>query len=344
MWPTCIDDICVIRSMHTDMPNHEPSLLMMNSGDMPADPAQPRLVADLRPGHRESEPARLRRTMSRQAGRRPALVEQQLPARHLPGDPHQQQHARSRKASSSDITNRYLPRPAQRSAARPAAQLNEKHLEQRGKDEALEARIQSLEMAFRMQFEAQEAFDLRPRNAPTRELYGDGAVRRRLPDRPAAGRARRAGRADLLRRRPAVGRSRRHQQPPQPRPQESISPIAALLKDLKSARPARRDAGDLGRRVRPHADDPKGAKGRDHNAYGFTMWLAGGGVKGGMRLRRHRRVRLSQAVENRMHVHDLHATILHLMGIDHERLTYRYGGRDFRLTDVSGRVAREILA
>ena len=114
----------------------------------------------------------------------------------------------------------------------------------------------------------------------------------------------------------------------------------------EAARDARRDARRLGRRIRPHADGPgrqRAQLGRDHHMKGFSMWLAGGGIKPGITygatddLGYH-------AVENVVHVHDLHATMLHLLGIDHERFTYRYQGRDFRLTDVSGRVVREILA
>ena len=119
----------------------------------------------------------------------------------------------------------------------------------------------------------------------------------------------------------------------------------------EAARPARRDAGDLGRRVRPHADrraadDGANAgkiNGRDHNHYGFTMWLAGGGVKGGYVHGATDEFGF-QAVENKVHVHDLHATILHLLGFDHEKLTYRYAGRDFRLTDVHGNIVHELLA
>ena len=115
----------------------------------------------------------------------------------------------------------------------------------------------------------------------------------------------------------------------------------------EAARHARRHAGHLGRRVRPHADRRAGGDGkpagRDHNHYGFTVWLAGGGVKGGTAYGATDEFGF-KAVENVVHVHDLHATILHLLGFDHERLTYRYAGRDFRLTDVSGRRGGGILA
>src|SRR5262249_55921467 len=124
--------------------------------------------------------------------------------------------------------------------------------------------------------------------------------------------------------------------------QKSDKAIAAPLTDLK-ARGLLKDTlviwgGEFGRT--PTAE---GGKGRDHHALGFCMWLAGGGVKGGMTYGATDELGF-QAVEKRMHVHDLHATVLHLMGLDHEKLTYRYSGRDFRLTDVHGKVAKEIMA
>ena len=118
--------------------------------------------------------------------------------------------------------------------------------------------------------------------------------------------------------------------------------IAALLKDLKQ-RDMLKDTlvlwgGEFGR-----APTSEGAKGRDHDHYGFTVWMAGGGVKGGTSYGATDNFGLA-AVENRVHVHDLHATILHLMGLDHEKLTFRYSGRDFRLTDVKGKVVKDVLA
>jgi uncharacterized protein (DUF1501 family) len=124
--------------------------------------------------------------------------------------------------------------------------------------------------------------------------------------------------------------------------QKSDRPIAALLKDLKQ-RGLLEDTlviwgGEFGR-----TPTSQGAKGRDHHSLGFSMWLAGGGVKGGYVYGATDEFGF-RAVEKRLHVHDLHATILHLMGLDHERLTFHYSGRNFRLTDVYGQVATDILA
>jgi uncharacterized protein (DUF1501 family) len=119
-------------------------------------------------------------------------------------------------------------------------------------------------------------------------------------------------------------------------------PIAALLKDLKS-RGMLEDTlviwgGEFGR-----TPTSQGAKGRDHHSTGFSMWLAGGGVKGGTVYGATDDIGFA-ATENRAHVHDLHATVLHLMGLDHKRLTFRYSGRDYRLTDVEGEVMKGVLA
>ena len=123
---------------------------------------------------------------------------------------------------------------------------------------------------------------------------------------------------------------------------KSDQPIAALLKDLKSRGLLEETlviwGGEFGR-----TPTAQGARGRNHHATGFSIWLAGGGVKGGMIHGQTDEMGM-HAVENRMSVHDLHATILHLAGIDHERLTYRYSGRDFRLTDVHGEIAHQIIA
>ena len=185
-----------------------------------------------------------------------------------------------------------------------------------------------------MQFEAREAFDLANESTIHASTLRRRRVRQRLPDRPAAGRARRARRPGLLRQTTSPGTTTKTSTATATTPRRATGRSPRLLKDLK-ARGLLDDTlviwgGEFGRT--PYSE---GAKGRDHHSLGFSMWLAGGGVKGGYVHGATDELGM-QAVDNRMHVHDLHATILHLMGLDHERLTYRYSGRDFRLTDVSG--------
>jgi hypothetical protein len=230
------------------------------------------------------------------------------------------------------------------------ARFNEVHRASRGDDSRLAARIAAFELAYRMQSEAPEAFDLTSETAATRRLYG--------LDEPATGVF---GRQCLLARR-LVERGVRFVQLYhttggfQPWDQHSDLkggheknalatdlPVAGLLTDLQ-ARGLLEETlviwgGEFGRTPAREGT----ANGRDHHPYGFTMWLAGGGVRGGM-IHGATDEFGWDAVEGRVHVHDLHATILHLLGLDHERLTYRHAGRDYRLTDVSGKVVHDILA
>ncbi len=227
-------------------------------------------------------------------------------------------------------------------------QMNRRHADERRLDPDLEARIQAFELAFRMQAEAPEAFDVSRETAATRHLYGldDKTTRdfgwqcllaRRLSERGVrVVQATHSGaeekwdhHADILRLHPIRAR-------------EVDRPIAALIKDLKGRGLLDETlvvwGSEFGRT--PFSE---GADGRDHNPYGFSIFMAGGGVKPGFVYGATDEFGY-HAIEDRMHIHDLHATILHLMGLDHERLTYRYSGRDFRLTDVSGTVATRILA
>jgi hypothetical protein len=239
------------------------------------------------------------------------------------------------------VHNNYLPATAQRKQLDLLQRLNHAHLDEREQDAQLEARIESLEMAFRLQFAAQDVFDLASETATTREAYGTGQfadaclVSRRLVERGVrmvqvyyGGGQPWDDHGDIMNHAKHAGQSDR--------------PIAALITDLKQ-RGLLDDtlivwSGEFGR-----TPWSQGAKGRDHHSRGFTSWLAGGGVKGGY-VHGATDEFGDAAVDKPVHVHDLHATILHLLGIDHERLTYRYSGRDFRLTDVHGRVATEILA
>ncbi len=337
---TCIDDLCILRSLYTDNPNHEPSLLMMNSGNM--QPIRPSLGSWLTFGL-GSENQNLPGFVVLCPGK-PVVGPQLWSNSFLPGI-YQGTHIRNRTIDPDriirDVSNRHLPPAHQRAQFDLLQALNHEHRDARGPDEAIDARIASLEMAYRMQFEAREAFNLANETATTRASYGDGEfanaclISRRLVERGVRIVQVYYGEGQPWDDHGDIHNHKNHAQ-------KSDQPIAALLKDLK-ARGLLEDTlvvwgGEFGRT--PYSE---GAKGRDHHSMGFTMWLAGGGVKGGYVHGSTDELGM-RAVTNRMHVHDLHATILHLMGLDHERLTYRYSGRDFRLTDVSGRVAREIIA
>lgn len=253
------------------------------------------------------------------------------------------------QASVKYIKNSRTPRDVQRLQLDLLQEFNREHLAQSGPSQALEGRIDSFELAFRMQAEMPEVEDISGETAATRRLYG-------LEDPVTAN----FGRQCLLARRFAergvrfiqVTHSDSNVQWDQhadlkaghdKNAREVDLPIAGLLTDLK-ARGLLRDTlvlwgGEFGRTPTVQGT----ANGRDHNPEGFTMWLAGGGVKAGFQYGATDEFGYYAAVD-KVHIHDLHATLLYLLGLDHERLTYRYAGRDFRLTDVAGKVATGILA
>ncbi len=337
----CADDLCVIRSMHTNIPNHEPSLLMMNSGE--TQPTRPSMGSWLLYGL-GTENQNLPGFVVLCPGK-PVVGPQLWSNSFLPGiyqGTHINNSDLNPKRVIEHIDNVYQGRKSQREQMDLLKRLNERHLAQRGgTDNPLEARIASLEMAFRMQTEAQEVFDLGKESATTRALYGQG------PFANACLTARRLVERGVRMVQVYTGAGQpwddhddiaKHAD----KARETDQPVAALLKDLK-ARGLLEDTlvlwgGEFGR-----TPVSEGSKGRDHNNHGFSVWLAGGGVKGGMAYGATDEFGFA-AVENKVHVHDLHATILHLMGIDHERLTYHYSGRDFRLTDVHGNVVTDIIA
>jgi hypothetical protein len=338
------DDLCVLRSLYTEVPNHEPSLLMMNCGDIRF--SRPSMGSWLTYGL-GSENQNLPGFVALCPGGYPIQESQNWQSAFLPGAyqgtfidsqhtelPKLIEHIRNDSESTKD----------QREQLDLLLELNRRHQEKRPEEAALEARIQSFELAFRMQMEAADAFDLSKEPKSILDLYGPGTqarqmlMARRLLERGVrfvqvwAGAGQPWDNHDKI--------------------QENITklagasdqPIAALLHDLKQ-RGMLEDtlvlwAGEFGRT--PTAELPA-ATGRDHNPYGFTVWMAGGGAKGGMAYGATDEFGF-KAQENPVHVHDLHATILHLFGFDHEKFTYRYAGRDFRLTDVHGKVIREVLA
>jgi hypothetical protein len=214
-----------------------------------------------------------------------------------------------------------------------------------GPDLALEGRIDSFELAFRMQAAAPRLQDISDETPATLELYG-------LNDP----KTKNFGRQCLMARRFAESGVRfvqvshsykwdQHDNLKRDHAKNALEvdkPIAGLVRDLK-ARGLLDDTlvlwgGEFGRTPTAQGDN-----GRDHNPHGYTMWLAGGGVKSGIQYGRTDDYGY-YSVENKVHLHDLHATMLHLLGLDHTQLTYRYAGRDFRLTDVQGEIVREILA
>jgi hypothetical protein len=335
------DDLCVIRSMHTNVPNHEPSLLMMTSGDM--QPVRPSMGSWLLYGL-GSENQNLPGFVVMCPGF-PVVGPQLWGNSFLPGifqGTHINNSNLDPRQVLRNLTNTYLGTSAQREQVDLLRRFNEMHLEARGgSDNPLEARIQSMEMAFRMQFEAQDVFDLSREAQTTRDQYGRGQfndaclVARRLLERGVRVVQIFTGSGQPWDDHGDIANHRNNAR-------TVDQPIGALLADLKR-RGMLEDTlvlwgGEFGR-----TPTSEGALGRDHNNHGFCVWLAGGGVKGGMAYGNSDEFGFA-AAEKAMHVHDLHATMLHLLGIDHERLTYRYSGRDFRLTDVSGTVCRDIIA
>lgn len=341
-----IDDICVIRSMHVERPNHEPSLLTLNCGHMM--PGHPSMGAWLTYGL-GTENQNLPGFVVLCPGL-PVIGPQLWSNAYLPGI-HQGVHLPNNESDPEKLIqhlrNKQLQPDEQRAQLDLMHKLNRLHLARVGPDPQLEARIQSMEIAFRMQAEALDAFDLTKEPEQVCERYGGGdfargcLIARRLVERGVRmvqvyfGNGQPWDNHDdiLIHRKLAA---------------QSDQPMAALLADLKASGLLDETiviiSGEFGRT--PSVEVSAIAKvhnGRDHNNHGFTTLVAGGGFKGGMTYGATDDFGF-QAVEKPVHPHDLHATILHQMGLDHTKLTYRHSGRDFRLTDVGGNVIREILA
>ena len=332
-----IDDICVVRSMHTNVPNHEPSLLMMTSGN--TQPIRPSMGSWLCYGL-GSDNQNLPGFVVLCAGK-PVVGPQLWGNSFLPGV-YQGCHINSLdpKRVIENIENRYIGKDTQRQQLDLLNQLNRMHQQARA-DDQLEARIQSLEMAFRMQTEATTVFDLSKEPKATRDLYGPGKyadamiTARRLVENGVRTVQVFFGDGQPWDDHGNLEKGHRD------KAAASDKAIAGLLIDLKAKGLLDETlvlwGGEFGR-----TPTSEGANGRDHNNHGFSVWLAGGGIKGGMAYGETDEFGFKAAVD-KVHVHDLHATILHLMGINHEKLTYRYSGRDFRLTDVYGTVVKDII-
>jgi hypothetical protein len=339
----CVDEMTVIRSMYAQLPSHELSLMLMNTGDQRL--VRPSLGSWLTWGMgtiNENLPAFI------------ALCPGGLPvggagnwrSAFLPGT-FQGTRIDTSKSDTSKLIdhlqNKRLSAGEQSKQFELLQQLNATHLEQRPGEVAIEARRKSFELAYRMQSEAADAFDLSGEPEHILNLYGDGPQNRQL----------------LIARR-LVERGVRFVQTwhGEMQPWDSHSNIlqehrkvanecdsglAALLIDLKQRGLLDQTlvlcSGEFGRTptVEMGQDGTGASQGRDHNHWGFSLWMAGGGVKRGTIYGATDEFGF-KAVENPVSIHDLHATILRLMGYDHQRMTYRYAGRDFRLTDVHGQV------
>jgi hypothetical protein len=345
---TCADDLCVIRSMVADNINHNGACLQMNTGEQAF--SRPSLGSWLLYGlgsENQDLPGFVVISPAQPAQGAPLWGSSFLPAA-LQGT-----LVQDLKRPIANLGNERFTSAEQRAELDFLAAFNKLHADQRAGDSRLDARIESFELAFRMQSEAPEAFGVERESAATQALYGlDNPVTEIF------------GRQCLMARR-LVERGVRMVQVYHTQTSKRSScqlwdqhgslreelpancaatdkPIAGLLKDLRS-RGLLDDTlviwgGEFGRT--PTAE---GTNGREHHPFGFTMWLAGGGIRGGYT---HGATDDFgwHSVQDRVHVHDLHATVLHLLGLDHTRLTYRYAGRDYRLTDVHGKVVHELLA
>jgi hypothetical protein len=346
----CIDDICVIRSMHTEVPNHEPSLMMMNCGEVRL--MRPSLGSWVTYGL-GTENQNLPGFIAMVPGGYPVQDSQNWQSAFLPGV-FQGTYIDPSKTSIDQliehVKNNYVGDKSQRKQIDLLQKLNQRHAEARQRDPQLEARIQSYELAYRMQKDASDAFDIEREPQHIRDMYGPGVYARQcLMARRLVERGVRF--VQLYHGAGQPWDSHDNIQDHKRLADECDKPIAALLKDLKQRGLLDETlviwGGEFGRTPVVELPTP-GANagtlnGRDHNSYGFTMWMAGGGVKGGQVYGATDDFGFA-AVKDKVHVHDLHATILHLLGFDHTRLTYRYAGRDFRLTDVHGNVVKALIA
>jgi Protein of unknown function (DUF1501) len=345
----CVDEMAVIRSMYAELPSHEMMLMLMNTGDSRL--VRPSVGSWLTWGM-GSDNQNLPGFIALCPGGLPVAGAGNWRSAFLPGV-YQGTHVDTSKSDPSKliehIRNERLNAKEQQAQFDFLQSINSRHLAKRPGEAALEARIRSFEMAYRMQIEATDAFDITQEPEHILKLYGEGPQNKQL----------------LMARR-LVERGVRFVQTwhGDMQPWDSHSNIksehskvagecdqglAALIIDLKQRGLLEKTlvlcTGEFGRTpsVEMGQNGSGASLGRDHNHWGFSIWMAGGGVKGGTVYGATDEFGF-KAVENPVSIHDLHATMLHLMGFDHERLTYRYAGRDYRLTDLSGTVVKDVIA
>jgi hypothetical protein len=341
-----IDDVCVVRSTYSDNGNHGPSLYMMNCGsNIPGRPSMGSWITYGLGTENQNLPGYVVLCPGHPVIGPPLWHSAFLPSVHQGAyiangerDPEKLiHHIRNAKLSAED----------QRSQLDALARLNRLHLERTGPQPELEASIQAMEVAFRMQTEAPDVFSIDKESEATRARFGDTDFGRgclmavRLVESGVRmvqvyfGNGQPWDSHDDIRDHAKLAR-------------EADPAIAGVIAELKARGLLDETlvivSSEFGRTpMIQNSGLEKIGHGRDHNVHGFTTLLAGGGVKGGIGYGATDEFGF-KAVEDRVHVHDLHATVLHLLGIDHTRLTYRYSGRDFRLTDVHGNVLKGILA
>ena len=340
-----IDDIAVVRSMFAQVPNHEPSLMLMNCGD--SIQSRPSLGSWLTYGL-GSDNENLPSFVSMCPGGLPIKGAENWQSAFLPGSLQGTYVDSKQSVVERLIENIRSPHASFETQRRQLAllqRINEAHRHER-LDPRLDSRIESFELAFRMQTAATDAFDINHEPQTIRDLYGDGVhgrqtlIARRLLERGVRMVQLWHGAGQPWDNHDNIEENHRKLAA------EIDQPIAALLSDLKQ-RGMLDDTlviwgGEFGRTPTVEMNGNKSKLGRDHNHYGFTVCLAGGGIKGGTVYGSTDEFGFA-AQDNPASVHDLHATILYLMGLNHEQLTYRYAGRDFRLTDVHGNVLMPIL-
>ncbi len=342
-----IDDIAVIRSMYAQVPNHEPSLMLMNCGDS----VQPRpsMGAWVLYGL-GTENQNLPGFVAMCPGGLPIKDSENWQSGFLPGafqGTYVDSQHRELSKLIENIEHPQIATDAQRRQLDLLARMNAEHRAKR-LDPRLDARIQSFELAFRMQQDASEAFDISHEPEHIQQMYGDGVharqtlIARRLLERGVRYVQLWHGAGQPWDNHAGIEAAHRNLAA------QIDQPIAALMTDLKQ-RGMFEDTlilwgGEFGRTPTVElSGDGKPQSGRDHNHWGFSVWLAGGGIKGGTVYGATDEIGF-KAADKPVSIHDLHATMLHCLGFDHKKLTYRYAGRDFRLTDVHGNVLHDILS
>jgi hypothetical protein len=345
-----VDDYCVVRSMHTEGVAHGPATLFLHTGS--TNMIRPSVGSWVTYGlgtENENLPGFISLSPSLGNGGPRNYGNAFLPTVYQ-GTPVGRAGLAATEAKIRNLTNELIPVSDQRKQFDLLRAMNEEQLRQHPGDNELEAVINSYELAYRMQNNAPGTLDLAGESPATLALYGigekdtDNYGRQCLMARRLCEQGVRYVQVNYSDNTNNPAWDQHSNMPKHKQHAEAVDkPIAGLLTDLKQ-RGLLEDTivwwgGEFGRT--PYAE--KNGTGRDHNPNGFTVWLAGGGIKPGFVYGETDEFG-HFAVQNKVHMHDLHATILHLLGMDHEKLTYRFAGRDYRLTDVHGHVVKDIIA